>query len=266
MAINLDKIKNRLSAMTQKTSKTNALWKPKPGSQVVRIVPYKFDQENPFIELFFHYGLNNKTYLSPISFGKDDPIAEMADKLKSTGDKEDYEMSRNFQPKLRIYAPVIVRGEEDEGVKFWGFGKQVYTELLGIISDPDYGDITDMKNGRDITVEFKTAKETGKQFPETSIRVKPKETPAVETKEHVALLKDQVEITEIYREYSYEELKDVLENWLNDGDASEEQSQSDNSSSDSSSDSSDEKKEESSSKKLESADDVEAEFDNLFDD
>ena len=57
---------------------------------------------------------------------------------------------------MRTFKPVIVRGEESEGVKFWGFGKTAYQELLSIIIDPDYGDITDPKNGRDITLEFKT--------------------------------------------------------------------------------------------------------------
>ena len=76
--------------------------------------------------------------------------------------------------------PVVVRGEEGQGVKFWGFGKTVYQELLSIISDPDYGDITDQVSGRDVIVEFKTIEETGFSFPSTSIRVKPNQTPITE--------------------------------------------------------------------------------------
>ena len=57
---------------------------------------------------------------------------------------------------------MIVRGEENEGVKYWGFGKTVYQELLSII-DPDYGDISDPVSGRDVVVEFKT-KEVGLLF------------------------------------------------------------------------------------------------------
>ena len=40
-----------------------------------------------------------------------------------------------MEPKMRTYVPVLVRGKESEGVKFWGFGKLVYQELLG----DDYG-------------------------------------------------------------------------------------------------------------------------------
>ena len=46
----------------------------------------------------------------------------------------------------------------------------VYQELLSVIADPDYGDITDAMNGRDVTVEFISAEEAGKNFPVTNIR------------------------------------------------------------------------------------------------
>ena len=58
---------------------------------------------------------------------------------------------------MRTFVPVVVRGEETEGVKWWGFGKTVYQELLSIIADPDYGDISDSMTGRDIVVERQTA-------------------------------------------------------------------------------------------------------------
>ena len=44
-------------------------------------------------------------------------------------------------------------------MKFWGFGKTLYQELLSIIADPDY-DITDPVNGRDVVVEFISAEES----------------------------------------------------------------------------------------------------------
>jgi hypothetical protein len=117
---------------------------------------------------------------------------------------------------MRTFAPVIVRGEESEGVKFWGFGKTVYQELLSIIADPDYGDISDPKSGRDVTLEFKTAEETGASFPSTTIRVKPNQTPLTEDTKVLEKIKEtQKEITDIYSELSYEELTKVLNEWLN---------------------------------------------------
>ena len=97
--------------------------------------------------MYFHYDIAKRSMLSPITFGNADPVVEFAEKLKKTGDKDDWLMGRKIEPKMRTYVPVVVRGKESEGVKFWGFGKTIYTELLSIISDPDYGDITDLMNG-----------------------------------------------------------------------------------------------------------------------
>jgi hypothetical protein len=195
-----------------------------PGKQIIRVLPYKHNKDNPFIELFFHFGLNNKTYLSPITFGRPDPIEEFAQKLKTSGNREEYQMARKLESKMRTFAPIIVRGEETQGVRFWGFGKTVYQELLSVIADPDYGDITDPVNGRDVSVEFKTAEETGKSFPSTSIRVKPNQTPITEDKAQLeAMLDNQKDITELYNELSYDELTGVLNEWLNPSESDEEE-------------------------------------------
>jgi hypothetical protein len=212
--MNINAIKQRLNSLQNTSKKTDALWKPKPGKYVLRIVPYKFNKENPFIELLFHYNINNKTYLSPASFQRPDPILEFAEKLKRLGDTENWKAGKKMEPKLRTFAPVVIRGQENEGVKFWGFGKTVYQEILAIIADPDYGDITDENEGRDVVIEI--VEEAGKTYPETRIRVKPNVTKLTENPElENKLLNEQTEITDIYSELSYAELKGVLENWLN---------------------------------------------------
>jgi hypothetical protein len=215
MAIDLDKIKAKLTNLSQSNNRKNYQWKPQPGKQQVRIVPYMHQPDNPFIELYFHYGINNRTYLSPKSFGRPDPIVEFAEKLTRSGDKDDYRMGRSLMPKMRTFVPVIVRGEEAEGVRFWGFGKEVYQELLGVIADPDYGDITDPTNGRDITIEFLSAEEAGRSFPKTNIRVKPNTSTVSDNKNIVdSVANNQAEITEIYQELGYDDLKEALEKWV----------------------------------------------------
>ena len=214
MAINIDAIKNKLQALQTKTSKQENLWKPAPGVHQIRIVPYIHNRENPFLELYFHYNFSGKTILSPISFGKPDPIVVFAEKLKSTGNKDDWKMGRSLEPKMRCYVPILIRGKESEGIKFWGFGKNVYQEILGFITDADYGDITDPMNGRDIAVEFKSKEQTGKDFPETAIRVKPNVTVMTDNKEILEMIKNQPKITELFKEYTYDEIEVILQNWL----------------------------------------------------
>jgi len=226
MGIDLSKLKSRLNSLSNTSNKTQIIWKPKPGDQVVRIVPYKYQPDNPFIELKFHYGIGgkdsngqpvSKTYLSPDTFHRPDPIVEFSNRLKKNGSKEDWRRGRDMEPKMRTFVPVIVRGEEGEGVRFWGFGKQVYQDILSVMADPDYGDITDLTNGKDITVTFTTADKTGKNFPETTIRVKPKSTPAVDpTKaDLIAAIKNQTNILDLFPEPEYEELKGAMNEWLN---------------------------------------------------
>ena len=214
--MDLNAIRKRLGQLQTTNNRTSSFWKPQPGKTQIRIVPYEFNKDNPFIELFFHYNLNNRSYLSPISFGRPDPIEEFAQKLKASGNKEDYQLSKKLEAKMRTFAPVIVRGEESQGVKFWGFGKTVYQELLSIIADPDYGDITDAVNGRDVSVEFISAEESGASFPKTNIRVKPNQTPISDEPSVLELVKtSQKDITEIYQEQSYDDLTNVLNEWLN---------------------------------------------------
>ena len=215
--MDINAIKSRLSQLQNTSSTANAFWKPQPGKSQIRITPYNENKDNPFVELFFHYSLvPKKTVLSPLSFGRPDPVQQFADKLKASGDKDEWIQGKRIEPKMRTFAPVIVRGEESEGVKWWGFGKTVYQELLAIIADPDYGDISDVMTGRDIVVERQTAAEAGNQYGKTTIRVKPNQTALVEDATlSQNLISNQPNIVELYNEPSFDELKGHLQNFLN---------------------------------------------------
>ena len=218
--MDIEAIKSRLNQLQSSSATSNNFWKPQPGKSQIRIVSYKHNKENPFSELFFHYSLvPNTTVLSPLSFGRPDPVQQFADKLKASGNKDEWIQGKRIEPKMRTFAPVVVRGEEHEGVKFWGFGKTVYQELLGIIADPDYGDISDSTNGRDIVVERQTAAEAGNQYGKTTIRVKPNQTGLSDDSGLLEkLLNDQANLGELYTEPTYDELKEHLSNFLNPSD------------------------------------------------
>ena len=71
MAINLDSIKAKLQQMQQTNNGGNKasehIWKPAVGKTQVRIVPYAFDKNNPFQEMYFHYEIGKRTMVSPVS-------------------------------------------------------------------------------------------------------------------------------------------------------------------------------------------------------
>jgi len=81
--------------------------------------------------------------------------------------------------------------------------------------DEDYGDITDIAQGRDITVEVIPAAETGKMYNTTTVRVKPVQTPLADSAEKVeSFLENQKNVTELFNKYSFDEMKESLQKYL----------------------------------------------------
>jgi hypothetical protein len=209
----LEQVRKTLKDLQETSKKTEGLWKP-TGEHTVRLVPYQH-AEFPFIQLYFHYGIDSKNYLSPKSFGRPDPFERFADELLTTKDQTSYKLSKSLRAKLRVYVPVLVRGEESEGVRFWAFGKNTYEEILKIMSDPDYGDITDPTTGTDLVITFQTAEEAGNSFGKTTIRAKRNTSPMADSEKLTEkYLNEQKAITDIFKELEYDELKEILENWI----------------------------------------------------
>lgn len=229
MGMDLSAIKSKLSALQtqkqggQKRDMSLILWKPTVGKHSVRIVPATWDRSNPFKEILVHYGIGNRTMISLVNFGEKDPIVEFAKQLASSGDKENWMMSRKLEPKMRVFVPVIVRGEEEKGVRLWEFGKQIYAELLSLADDPDVGDYTDVIEGRDITIETTGPETNGTSYNQSKIRVRTKTTALSEdSKEVEKWLNNQPDVFSIFKKYSYEEMKESLLSWLNPEEATDE--------------------------------------------
>lgn len=227
--MNLDAIKKKLESM-QNSSKGGGgdyqktkQFKPQIGKQVIRVVPFKFNKEYPFTEMKFYYGIGSKKVIaSPLNWGEKDPIAEFAKQLRGTNDKENWRLAKKLDPKTRIFAPVIVRGQEDEGVKLWQFGSLVYQDFLNMADDDEVGDYTDIVEGRDIKLTTVGPEVTGTQYNKTTIAASMKVT-ALSNDEATAksLLEDQPDPMAIFKRYSYEEIKANLAKFLSPEDETE---------------------------------------------
>ena len=221
--MDLKSIKNKLSALQtqgqkkEKVDYTKYLWRPKQeGKFQIRIVPSKNDKSNPFQEVFVHYGLGKFPIYALTNWGEKDPIVEFVQKLRTTNDKENWKLSKKLEPKMRTFAPVIVRGEEDKGVRLWEFGKEIYMQLLGIADDEDYGDYTDIAEGRDFTVEAVMGDIGGRQGLKSSVRPKPKTSVLSDDKADVKLwLTEQPDLLTIQTKVEFDKLKEILHNFLN---------------------------------------------------
>ena len=98
------------------------------------------------------------------------------------------------------------------------------------MSDPDYGDISDINNGTDLVITYQTPEEAGNNFGKTSIRTKRNTSPLSDSEELIKkYLDEQKNINDIYKELEYDELKDILENWLKNKNSKEEKEISNNS-------------------------------------
>lgn len=227
--MDLNSIKSKLSALQsqgkskEKVDYTKSLWKPKTeGKFQIRIVPSILDKQNPFKEVFVHYGISKFPIYALTNWGDKDPIVEFVKQLRTTSDKENWKLSKKLEPKMRVFAPIIVRGEEDKGVRLWEFGKEIYMQLLGIADDEDYGDYTDINEGRDFTLETVTGDIGGRQGLKSSIRIKPK-TSVLGTDKTIikTWLAEQPDILELQRKHEFDKLKEILQNFLNPEDANE---------------------------------------------
>jgi hypothetical protein len=141
---NLNAPKNSGGKTYEKIDYTKVFWKPQVGNYTIRIVPAKANKQNPFKEVYFHYGFAKGPVLALNNFGEADPIMEFAAKLRQSKDRDNWALAKKLDPKMRVFVPVIVRGEEHLGVRLWEFGKEVYKSLLGFAADEDYGDFTDI--------------------------------------------------------------------------------------------------------------------------
>ena len=220
--MDLDAIKKRLSDLQNQSSNNSSgtqkqlFWKPSIGKQLIRVVPNKYNKEFPFTEMKFYYGIGSKRVMSsPSNWGEKDPIMEFAKQLRQTNDKENWRLAKKLDPKTRIFAPVVIRGEEGEGVKLWQFGKEVYQEFLNMAADDEIGDFTDIVAGRDIKLSTVGPESTGTPYNKTSIGPSLKTTQLSED-EVVAksLLEEQADPMKVFKPLSYDDMKAALQEFL----------------------------------------------------
>lgn len=227
--MDLNYIKNKLESFQNKGSAKEKInyelyiWRPKPGKHQIRIVPSISNKSTPFKEIYYHYGYTNAPILALNNWGEADPIIEAAQQLRKSSNPEDWNMAKKIFPKLRIFVPVIVRGEEEKGVRMWEFGKNTYTQLLTIAMNEDYGDYTSIKGdeGRDFMIETVEEMGFGKKITKSSITPRVKTTPLSNDPELIEKwISEQPDILSLNKKYTYDELNKVFKDWVN---ASEEE-------------------------------------------
>jgi len=216
MALDLAKMKTKLQESESGGKKSdNAFWRPTEGDQEVRFVPT--DDGDPFKVYHFHYNLGEGArggVLCPKrQFGEACPICEFASKLWQEGTDESKKMAKNLFVRQRFFSPVVVRGEEESGVRIYGYGKTIYEALLGYVLNPDYGDITDVDSGVDFTLTYTLPKTKG-AFPQTNLVPKRKSSVLAKKSEVSAILESVPEIDSLFAKRTSSDVQAILESFL----------------------------------------------------
>ena len=190
MGIDLAKMKAKRDALENRGNGNSAFWRPEDGEQTIRLVPTS--DGDPFKEYWFHYNLGkNPGFLSPKkNFGEEDPLNDFVRQLYNEGTDESVKMAKNLSARQRFFSPVIVRGEEDKGVRLWGYGKTAYKELLNLVLNPEYGDITDVNEGTDLVINY--GKPAGAQFPQTTITPRRRPSPLSKNEDEISGMLDSI--------------------------------------------------------------------------
>ena len=151
---NEDRLKKYFTEKLQKGDKS--------ATRTFRILPGK-DGNSPFDEAYFHEkqvnGKYEKIYCPKLNDGEHCPLCEVSDELfkswKETGNKADKELATQYSAKKFYLARLIDRSKEDDGVKFWRFphnykGEGALDKIIPLFTKR--GDITDPREGRDVTL------------------------------------------------------------------------------------------------------------------
>jgi hypothetical protein len=228
--MNLDELKKLKSKLNDKINRNSSVWKPTSGKNNIRVLPYRLDQNMPFQKLHWHWGVGNRSILClRHNFDESCPVCEFATELYRGDDKDDKALAKKLFPKIRFYVPIVVRGEENEGPKWWSFGQQVFDSLTSNLDE--VGDFTDIQNGRDVIVTYKSPEEKGNQFGEIRAEFSFRQSPIHSDVEVVKkLISEQKELSELFPKTEFDDVKKIMDKWLNPSDADEDTSNESNSS------------------------------------
>lgn len=158
---------DRLAALREKLENTDVggsqqgWFSPKEGRNIIRIMPEVGDMDEYvfFQEVGKHYipGANNKSLYCPeFTTGGDEecPICEMVNQLYR-GSEEDKKLASSLRVRKQYWMNVIDRDNESAGPQIFTPGQTIMRALIAYINDPEYGDMSDVDEGYDITIERK---------------------------------------------------------------------------------------------------------------
>lgn len=221
MALNMDKLKKKSEDLSRSGGGAD-YDKLQPGKNVRRVLPPKGDRDVFWSEGYVHFqvgpeGKSTVTCLETYGQGKKCPICQYVEQLKK-GSKADKQLADRIRRTRRMYINVINRDSEDDTPKVLPVGKTILQPLIDLICDPDYGDITDFEEGRDITIT-KSGKGLNTEY---SVIAKPKPSVASEEMTEDELQEALPDLDALFIKKTPQEIQDILDGTDGDDDDDDE--------------------------------------------
>lgn len=179
--LNMEAIQAAKAKLERQGGNNLAFDKLSNGKNVRRILWPKGDKDLCYSEGYIHFGLGDDGKTSMVCRKTNDskarcPICEYISQLQMSKDKNDKKLADTIKPRKRVYLNVIDRDTDsgNDELKVLPVGLTIQKQIIAILCDPDYGDITDPVEGRDVTI-----KRTGQGLnTEYSVLPKPNSSPA----------------------------------------------------------------------------------------
>lgn len=173
-AIDTSEIANRQHQMEEddarrKASGSYEFLKLSEGVNVIRILPVRAPRRVPFVEFKISYqvGPKNRSVTPLGQFGKECPLEKEITRLRALGDEVSKKKADKMFPKTRFCFWAIKRGEHDKGPQLLNVNSDQWKQIMSIIMDPQYGNITHPINGVDLNAVYTPGEKTKNGFAET---------------------------------------------------------------------------------------------------
>ena len=97
----------------------------------------------------------------------------------------------------------------------WQFGKETYEAFLQLAVDEEVGDYTDISEGRDIKLVTVGPESTGTKYNRTTISPSMRNSELGSADQVKIWLENQPNPKDLFKPFSFDEMKAALQNWLN---------------------------------------------------
>lgn len=215
-----EKMEKRKRELKEKASGSGLVY-PKEGVTRIRIKSPGSDEELGIEVTQFYLGSQLGGIISPATFDEPCPFLEKYKELKSSSDEDDTELAKRLVPKKKFVIGGDVYGDEkgkvvDKSNVGIQIPNSVYQDVIDLWLDNDeWGDMTDPQEGYDIKIT-----RSGKGKNDTSYT-----TMACQKKLLPKERRGNIDLESIVRSQikSYEELEELLKQFLRESDDEEEE-------------------------------------------